>query len=140
VGRGARDLPHHGRLEAQHALPGRVATGPAARRSERHDRPRPSARGQLQRDPAAERVAGEVRQRKARPVHRALDLVGDRRVADLALDRRPAGVARERQREDVVAALERREDELPRAPGLGEAVQAHERRPGACAVRCGEPA
>jgi hypothetical protein len=115
-----------------------VAFRPAAGRRERDDRSRPSARGELQRDVTAERVAGEVRHLEARLVHRALDGVGEHGVADLPLDRRAAGVAGQRRCEHVVMGLERRQHQLPGAPGVGEAVQAHERRPGAAAMRCGE--
>jgi hypothetical protein len=71
-------------------------------------------------------------------LHRTLDPVGERRIADLPLDRRPAGVTRKRGGKDVVMALERRQSELPGAPGIEEAMQAYERRPGASAVRWGE--
>jgi hypothetical protein len=75
---------------------------------------------------------------EARRVHRPLDRVGQHVVVDIAVERRPAGVTGQRGRENVVAALERRQDELPRAPRVGEAVQAHERRPGAAPVEGGE--
>jgi hypothetical protein len=57
----------------------------------------------------------------------ALDRVGDQGVADLTVKRRPAGVAGQRRREYVVGALEPGQDEIPTAPGIGEAVQAYER-------------
>ena len=99
-------------------------------------RARATARGELQRDEAAERVADEVGGLEARVVHRALDRVGDQRVrSTLAVERRPARVAGQRRREHVVAALERGQHELPRPPRVHEAVQAHERRAGAAAVR-----
>jgi hypothetical protein len=78
------------------------------------------------------RVAREVRGRHPRRVHRALDGVGDRVVA---VDRRAARVAGQRGGEHVVAALQRRQHELPRPPGVEEAVQQDERRPAAAAVR-----
>src|SRR5215471_18248813 len=53
--------------------------------------------------------------------------------------RRPACVPGKRRGEDVVAALERRQDELPGPPRVHEAVQADERRTGAAAMRSGEP-
>ena len=55
--------------------------------------------------------------------------------ADLAAERRAAGMPRERGRQDVVAPLERRQHELPGAPGVGEAVQAQQRLTRAPAVR-----
>ena len=47
----------------------------------------------------------------------------------------PARVPGQRQREHVVPALERGQHELPHAPRVGEAVQQHQRRPGAAAMR-----
>jgi len=79
-----------------------------------------------------------VRGLEARLVDRPLDRVGERGVADLSLDRRPARVPGEGQGQDVVTALERGQNELPGAPGVGEAVEAYQRRPGASAVRWGE--
>jgi hypothetical protein len=76
---------------------------------------------------AAERVASDVSARDARVVERALEGVGERRVAHRGPERRAAGVAGQREREHVVPPLERRQDELPRAPGVGEAVQADAR-------------
>jgi hypothetical protein len=75
-----------------------------------------------------------VRDVEAGLVHRALDAVGERVDADLPLDRGPARVARERDGQDVVAALQGGQHELTGAPGVDEAVQAHQRRPGAAAV------
>ena len=40
-------------------------------------------------------------------------------------------MARERDRQHLVAALERRQHELPRAPRVGETMEAHQRRTGA---------
>ena len=116
-----------------------VAGRPAAGRRERDDRARPAALGELQRDEAAERVAGQVRGLEAGRVHGPLDRVGQRRLVDLAVERGTARVAGERDRQDVVAAFERGQDELPGAPGVDEAVQAHERRPGAAAMGRREP-
>jgi hypothetical protein len=121
-------------LDAERAAIRLVAARPAARRCERDDRPRAAARRELQRHVAAQRVAGEVRRLEARRVHRALDRVGEHGIADRSLDRRPAGVTGERRRQDVVPPLQRGQDELPAAPGVGEPVQAHERRPRAAAV------
>jgi hypothetical protein len=84
---------------------------------------------------ASKRVADDVRGLEARLVHSALDRVGERGVAHLPLDRRPTRVPGEGQGQDVVSALERGQNELPGAPGVGEAVEAYERRPGAFAVR-----
>jgi hypothetical protein len=75
-----------------------------------------------------------VRGLEARRVHRALDRVGEHGIADRSFDRRPAGVTGERRRQDVVPPLQRGQDELPAAPGVGEPVQAHERRPRAAVV------
>ena len=76
--------------------------------------------------------------REPRLVHRALDRIGQQGVAQLAGQRRPAGVAGQRRREHVVTPLEHRQHELPRAPRVGEAVQADERRAGSAAVERGE--
>lgn len=75
---------------------------------------------------------------EARFVHRPLDLVGEQVVADLPLDRRPARVPGERRGEHLVTALERGQDQLPGAPGVGEAMQAHQRWPRASTMRSGE--
>ena len=85
-------------------------------------------------DEAAERVADDVCGDETRAVQRPLDRVGEQRVVDLSLDRRSARMAGERDGEHVVRPLERRQDELPRPPGVREAVQAEERRPAAAAV------
>jgi hypothetical protein len=111
---------------------------PAARGRQRDDGPRATARGELQRDEAAQRVADDVRGLEAGRVHRLLDRVGQGTGADLALELRAAGVAGERRGEHIVMAFERRKDELPGSPRAGEAVQQDERRPGAAAVRRGE--
>ena len=58
-----------------------------------------------------------------------------RRRVDLARERRPAGVAGQGRRQHVVAALQRGQHELPGPPGVGEAVQADQRRAGAAAMR-----
>ena len=50
------------------------------------------------------------------------------------LDQRPAGVAGQGRSQDVVTALQGGQDELPGAPGVGEAVQADQRRSGAAPV------
>jgi hypothetical protein len=57
LGVGGRDLRliDHGRLEAEQVPVRVVASGPAAGRRERHDRPRPAGSGELQRHVAAER-------------------------------------------------------------------------------------
>jgi len=78
---------------------------------------------------AAERVADQVRGLEPRLVHAALDRVGHRFGAALAGERRAARVPGQRRREDVVAALERGQHELPGPPGLEEAVQADHGRP-----------
>jgi hypothetical protein len=135
VRRGGLQQAEQLRLEAEQVLVRVVAARPAAGRRERHDRLRPAARRELERDEAAERVAGEVRRLEAGLVHRALDRVGEQGVADLAHDRRAARVPGQRQGEDFVTALQRRQDELPGAPGVDEAVEADQRRPGAAAVR-----
>jgi hypothetical protein len=75
---------------------------------------------------------------QARFVHRALDRVGDQGVADLSFEARPARVAYEGRGEHLVTALEIRQHELPGPPGVREAVQAYERRPGSATVRWGE--
>jgi len=125
-------LPEQLALASQRV--GQRVVRPAAGRRQRDDRARASAGGELQRHVPAERVAGKVRRGEARRVHRALHRVGQRAAPDGALDRRPARVPGERRRQDVVPALEVRQDELPRAPRVEEAVQQHERRPGAAAV------
>ena len=122
-------------LEAQQLAIRVVVRLPAAGRRERHDRARAPARGELERDVAAERVPDQVRGLEPGRVHRALDGVGERLAGERALDRRAAGVAGQRQRQDIVAALERRQHELPDPPGVEEAVQADHRRPGAPAMR-----
>ena len=63
---------------------------------------------------------------------------GRRSLVTACVERRAARVADERRGEHVVVALELREHEVPGAPGVGEAVQEHERRPGAAAVGRGE--
>ena len=127
VGPGLRhELVHHCEV-AEGVLVGVVALGPAARRRQRDDRARPPARGEPQRQVAAERVADEVRGLKARTVHRRLQEIGDRVLIDVSVQRRTAGVAGEGDRQDVVPGLKGREDELPAAPGVGEPVQADHR-------------
>src|SRR5947209_12045206 len=54
------------------------------------------------------------------------------------VQRRSAGVTGEGGREHIVGALEPGKNELPGAPGVGEAVHADERRSGAAPVRRGE--
>ena len=136
-GGSAGDHPYGG-LEAQQIAVRLVAGCPAARGRKRGDGARASARGQLKRHEAAERVAGHVRRLEARFVQRPLHGVHQHARVDLAVDRRPARVTRERERQDVVAALEGREDELPDPPRVHEAVKEHERRPGAATVGRGE--
>jgi hypothetical protein len=75
-----------------------------------------------------------VRRPKPRPVHRPLHRVGERDFAGLALERRAARVAGQRERQDVVAALQGAQHELPGPPGVAEAVEQDQRRPGAAAV------
>ncbi len=87
VRRGGLGLLDQPRLKGEHLLV-RVVL-PTAGRGERHDRPRPPARGELERDVAAERVADEVRSLEARVVHRPLDGVGHR-VARRSRPRSPA--------------------------------------------------
>ena len=111
-----------------------VATCPAPGRGERDDRAGAPARGELECDVAAERVARDVRRREARIVHRALDRVGERPAVEGGRERRPPGVAGQRRGEHVVPPLEVPQDELPGAPGVREAVDAHERRAGAAAM------
>ena len=72
---------------------GVVARRPAARRRERHDGARAPARGELQREVAAERVAGDVRRLEAGLVQRALDRVTSASSGAPSAQRRPAGVA-----------------------------------------------
>lgn len=102
-----RELAHR-RLEAEQLLVRLVPLGPATRGGERHDRLRPTARGELKRHVPSERVADEVGSVEAGLVHRALDRVGQQGVGDLPLDSRPARVPGQRKGEDVVVALERR--------------------------------
>jgi uncharacterized protein with PIN domain len=92
---------------------------------------------QLRRDVLV--VGHEQLGRAAAALRRGEQRVGQRRLVDLALERGAARVAGERDRQDVVAALERGQDELPGAPGVDEAVQAHQRRPGPAAVGRREP-
>jgi hypothetical protein len=111
-----------------------VRPRPAAGRRQRDDRLRPPACRQLEREEAAERVAGDVRRREAGLVHRPLERVRERGGAELALEPGPTRVAGERRREHVVLPLERRQDEIPGAPGVGEAVHTEEGRARPAAV------
>jgi hypothetical protein len=83
----------------------------------------------------AERVADEVRRAEAGLVHGGLHRVDKRLLAGLTDDRRAARMPGQPQGQDVVPALERGQDELPRPPRVDEAAQADHRRSGAAAVR-----
>ena len=111
------------------------AQPPAGR--EGHDRSRPAARGELQRDVAAERVADDVGGLEAGVVHRALDRVG---IAPRSISPSSGGppACPGSVGASTRVALERGQHELPGSPRVREAVQADERRPGAAAVRWGE--
>ena len=135
---GPAQLRLHRCVERERLAVGLVPARPAASGCQRHDRFGPSARRELQRDEAAERVADDMRGRKTGGIHRPLDRIGDRRRIDRALQRRSAGVADQRRRQHVVVALQRRQHQLPAPPRVGEAVQAHQRRTGAAAMRGGE--
>jgi hypothetical protein len=137
--RGREHFRAHRWEVVQDRLVGVVAGGPAARRGERHDRAGAPACGERQREVAAERVSDQVRGREAGLVHRGLEQVGrGAGVERVRVQRRPAGVADERGSKDIMSLLERRQDQLPRAPRVGEAVQAHHRLAGAAAVCGGE--
>jgi len=88
----------------------------------------------VQREPAAERVPGDVGPPEPRPVHGPLHRVDEHGFAGLALERRAAGVAGQGERQDVVTALQRGQHQLPGAPAVAEAVEQDERRPRAAAV------
>ena len=134
VRRGRLRRLDHRRLEAERVPVRLVAPRPAPCGGKRNDRFRAAARGELKRDVAAERVAGDVRRLEAGLVHRPLDRVGEHGVAHLPFDRRPTRVAGERGRQDIVTALERGQNELPDAPRVGEAVEANQWRTGAAAM------
>jgi len=138
VGRDRLDLLVQLGEEVECLAVGVVALRPAAAGRERHHRPRPAARRELERHVAAQRVADDVRGLEARVVHRPLELVGDEVGGDLSVERRAAGVADERRGEHVVMLLELRQHEVPGAPGVHEAVEEDERRAGAAAVEGGE--
>jgi hypothetical protein len=135
VGRGRLGLLVHPCLRGQQLAPRLVAGRPAAGRREGDHAARAPPGGELERDEAAHGVAGHVRGLEAGLVHRPLDGVDHAGGARPALERRPAGVAGQRRGEHVVVALERGEHELPDPPRVGEAVQEHERRALAAAVR-----
>jgi hypothetical protein len=80
-----------------------------------------------------------VRGLKARRVHGALDTGHQGVVAEVAVELRAAGVSGERDGQDVVASLQGRYDQVPGAPGVGEAVQEHERFARSSAMLCCEP-
>ena len=128
----------HGRLEVEHVLERVVALRPAAGGSNRHHRPSAPTRGELERDVAAQRVADQMGGVESRVVHRTFDRVRQDGVGHRPVDPRAARVSRQRQRQHVVPVLERRQHELPGAPGVDEAVQCHERRTAAAAVGGGE--
>lgn len=92
----------HRLLQAERVSEQLVATRPAACRDQRHDRPRPATRRQLQRDAAVERVAHDVRRLEACTVYRVLDCVSEQRVTDLILERRPTRMAWQRRRKNRV--------------------------------------
>jgi len=98
---------------------------PAAARRERHDRQRAAAARELEREPAAERIADEVRALDARDIHlggREIDRGGDAR-AKVAWERSAAKVPVVGPRMDAVAADEVRQDRLPRIGAEREPVQ-----------------
>ena len=85
--------------------------------------------GELEGEPAAERVADEVRGLEARGVEVALEPVdealesGRRAVGE----RRPAAVPEQRDGEDVVVGPQRGHDRLPDLRNAGEAVDDDQR-------------
>src|SRR5581483_3816967 len=96
---------------------------------QRRDRDGAAAGRELERDPAAERVAGEVGAREGEPV----ELRRDRRDQPVHRGRnarREVGrlvVPREREGDDVEPALQRGQDGLPVAPAGRDAVDQDER-------------
>ena len=133
----ARRHGRHLRLQLDlvaQGLPERVVPGrPATAGRERHDRLRAPALGELQRDVAAERVAGDPREPEPLRIHHPLHAVGQPPAVQL-VERRPAGVAGQCGSEHVERALERGQHQVPRPPAVGEPVQQHERRARAAAM------
>ncbi len=113
---------------------------PAAGWGERDDAPGPVAHREVQREIAPERVSDDVGGGESSQVHRPFELVDEHRVVDRPGQGRTAGVPGERHGEDIVIALELGEDQLPGAPGVGEAVDEEERRTRAAAVQGSEAA
>jgi hypothetical protein len=123
---------------AQRVVQGWIALGPPTGGRQGNHRAGATARRQPQRQIAAQRVAGDVDDAETGGVHRLLDRVEHRRRAPAIGDRRAAGVPRERRRQHLVAALQRSQYELPRAPCVGEAMQQQQRRALATVMRRGE--
>ena len=97
---------------------------------------RPAASRQLERDPAAERVADQRRPVQAEAVQLGLDCIGQAAWgwSDTIGQRRAFTEAREIDRDDVVAVLEGVEHGLPGAPAEPQPMHQHERLPTAAAV------
>jgi hypothetical protein len=68
-------------------------------------------------------------------VHCLLDRIDELRLLEVPVEWRAAGVPEQRGGENVVVALQPRQHQLPCPPGVGEAVQAYHRRPGATSRR-----
>lgn len=75
---------------------------------------------------------------EARLVEQLLDEPEQRLAVERLGERGAAGVAGQGRREDLVASLERGQDELPRPPRVEEAVQQQEPRALAAAMRRGK--
>src|ERR671917_2182455 len=107
-----------------------------AGRGDRGYRASTAAAGELERDPAAERVAREVGAVEAGAPHLVLDGVGERfgSGGDGRGEWRRAPEARQVHRNHVEALLQARQHRPPAAPGVADAVDEHERLAGAAAM------
>jgi hypothetical protein len=137
AGGGVRRQQHRGRRSNQascpqqfvqgddvHALRGGFEPGGAE-----HDRATgASPARKLERDPAAQRVAGDVHGFEPGPVELGLDRVGQGGDGRRALMKRRGGAKPgDVDRQDVVLAGQDREHRLPRAPAEAEPVDQQER-------------
>jgi len=132
-----RGCPHgteHRLVVLEGLTPGLVALAEPAGGRQRDDAARAAPSGELERDVAAERAADDVRRLPTGLIEGTLDVVDEHVLVDIAVDRLPSRMPGKRRHEHVVLALEQGQDELPRAPRVGEAVQAEKRRPGAATM------
>ena len=118
----------HRREEGEGLAEGLVAGGPAAGRGKGNHRFGPTAGGKLESEVAAERAADQVRSLDPGLVHPPFNRLDKCAVVDLTIERGAAGVAGQGRREDVVLLLQRRQHQLPGAPGVDETVQTDHRR------------